>query len=543
MANRHLNFYGRVKRYNHNLSYRNFLSFEIGELRPIWLEDGVPGDTIQYKPEVRFYFAPLVFPVLSAFKARVDVWFVPNRLAIDDWENLITGGPDGQASPAYPSIRNVYHSLSGSNQGVFATMMTSQIGSNSSLLNDLGHPTITGMTGTDLQSDPYDLVPLYDFQFIYDENYRDEEKEASITSFGGIRRDLYDVCQDPTTMSMWELSLRSNLHHRVAWAKDYFTTASLKQQRGGDVPLLSGQIFKFVGGAPYNSNSSNIALAGTSTQIQPAGKLVATSDSGTAELQSVLTINGLRELYAASAWLNNNVVGGTRYREQLLNRYHVVYSDARLQVPELVGSCNIPVQVDVVTQTSATIPEPGSGDGVYALGDRTGKASVVGSGQMMTYSCEEFGYFIAILHVAPKAAYFQGIRRNLQREDRFDFWSPEFEKLPQRPIFNNEIYADANTLDPENGGTFGYTGIFNEYRFHNDEVHGDFQDSLLAWTTARKFSAVPSAVSEAFLRVDSNVQGNNRIFAAPLSEESHIYGVVNNIVLAKRLISNVEPKF
>lgn len=72
--NRHINYHGKVKLHNHNLSYRNFFSGEIGELRPVWLEDAVPGDIFQYKPEVRCYFSPLVYPVLSSMKARVDVF-------------------------------------------------------------------------------------------------------------------------------------------------------------------------------------------------------------------------------------------------------------------------------------------------------------------------------------------------------------------------------------------------------------------------------------------------------------------------------------
>lgn len=120
---------------------------------------------------------------------------------------------------------------------------------------------------------------------------------------------------------------------------------------------------------------------------------------------------------------------------------------------------------------------------------------------------------------------------------------PEFERVPQREIRNNEIYATLPYLNPEEGGTFGYTGQYNEYRHHNDEVHGDFQDTLLAWTMARKFSALPSVASSTFLRVDSDTEGNNRIFAVPDSDFAHIFGVVNNIVLAKREISNREAKF
>ena len=318
----------------------------------------------------------------------------------------------------------------------------------------------------------------------------------------------------------------------IAWAKDYFTTASLEQQRGGDIPLLSNPMWRTASGYSGMDGSPLLEFDLNNDAVF--------QDSAQEPLESVLTINGLRYLYAASAWLNNNVVGGTRYIEMIRTRYKVVSSDARLQRPEMVGSVSLPVSVDVVTQTSSTVDD---GDTVQALGDRAGKAAVVGAGKTLTYSAEEFGYLIGILHIAPKAAYFQGIRYNLQREDKFDFFMPEFQGVPQRPIRNNEIFAVASDLSPEASGIFGYTGQYNEYRFHNDEVHGDFQDSLLAWTMARKFSSVPSVSSSSFLRVDHDADGNNRIFTVPESEYAHIFGVVNNIVLAKREIVNREPHF
>lgn len=533
--NRHIKFHGDVRRYNHNLSYRNFLSGEIGEMRPVWLEDGVPGDTFQYKPEVRFYFSPLVFPVLSSMKARIDVFFVPDRLAWDEHQNFMTGGPDNSLNPPAPSVRNVYAAADAAGLGsLFTTWYYANVTNVNSLLGNLGHPTDPAFYqyGDGVyEDDPYILIPFYDFLYIWDEYFRDEEKEASITAPGGVRMDVYDLFTSGA--SFYQSPLLNGALPRIAWAKDYFTTASLEQQRGGDIPLLTNPMFQVVNGS-VPSGFTSLQVQGTSSG---EGNLVV---GGVGAAESVLTINGLSYLYAARNWMANNVIGGTRYIEMLRTRYRVVSSDARLQRPEMVGSININVNIDVVTQTSSTVDD---GDVLQALGDRAGKASIVGSGPTLTFSCEEHGWFIGILHVAPKAAYFQGIRRNLQREDKFDYWTPEFERVPQREIRNNEIYADPSHISPEDGGVFGYTGQYNEYRHHNDEVHGDFQDTLLAWTMARKFSALPSVASSDFLRVDSDPEGNNRIFAVPDSDFSHLFGVVNNIVLAKREISNREPHF
>lgn len=534
--NRHVKFTGKVKRYSHNLSYRNFFSGEIGQLRPVWLEDAVPGDTFQYKPECRIYFAPLVFPVLSSMKARIDVFFVPTRIAMKEFPNFITGGPDNNLNPLYPSMRNVHAAAAAAGtETLLEQIFDEGVQNYNSLLNDLGHPTITNFDASnDASDDPYDLVPLWDYLCIWDEYYRDEEKQASITAPGGVRLDIFDFFCDSGCQSAILNFLVSGGLPRVAWSKDYFTVASLMQQRGGDIPLLTNPMFQSVSGNPL-SGTTNFQLV----PVSGATNLGNAEDYVGESVQSTLTVNGVYFLKSAAKWLNNNVLGGTRYNEQLATRFHVVSSDARLQRPEMVGSIPLNVNIDVVTQTSSTTDD---GTDVYALGDRAGKASIIGSGKMLTFSCEEHGYFIGILHVAPKPAYFQGIRRNLQREDKFDFYTPEFEHVPQREIRNNEIYADGH-LSPEDGGVFGYISQYDEYRCHNDEVHGDFQDTLLAWTMARKFASLPSLASDKFLQVDSDPNGNNRIFAVPDSEFSHLYGVVNNIVTPIRLISNREPRF
>ena len=156
--NRHIRFHGKVRRFNHNLSYHNFFSGEIGELRPVYLEDMVPGDTFQYRPEFRLYFAPLVFPVLSTMKARLDLFFVPNRLAWNEWENFYTGGPSNALHPNYPSVRNLISALSGVNKTNFINWVSASSSNYNSLLNNLGHPYLVNPV---LSTDPYDMIPSY----------------------------------------------------------------------------------------------------------------------------------------------------------------------------------------------------------------------------------------------------------------------------------------------------------------------------------------------------------------------------------------------
>lgn len=531
--NRHINWARKVRRYDHNLTYRHFFSGNFGELRPCYLEDTVPGDTFKITPQVRIYFAPLAVPTLANIKCRIDYFFVPNRLAWDQFDDFITGGPDNNLNPAYPSIKNV-HDTNTDAPDVIEDWTVEAAANNNSIICDLGHPTITPTVGTTVTKDPMDLIPLYDYLLIYDEYYRDEEKEPYwFTQVAGIKADVYN-CWSSSAFAMAQYE-NGGTPLRIAWAKDYFTSASLYQQRGVDIPLLSGSIFKGINGSDIGSGTLYTLSVGGSGNSVP-GRLA----SNNVVLESTLTINGLYRLKALQVWCNRNVVGGTRYIEQMRYHHGVISSDARLQRPEMIGSCEFPVSIVPVTQTSAT---DDTGEVVYPLADRAGQAQIVGSAKTLTFSAEEYGYVIGILHVAPKPAYFQGLRRNLQRNNRFDFFWPEFENLPQQPIYKNEIWIKQDDADSlANTDPWAYQSMFSEYKLHNDEIHGDFRDSLLYWTMARKFNSMPSPSSNAFLKVDSDPQGNNRIFAVPGGQgDAHLFGVVNNIVIAKRPMKNYEP--
>ena len=78
-----------------NLSYSNALSFNMGELVPVYLEDCVPGDHFKITPDFYVKFAPMVFPILQRIEAKVMYFFVPNRIMWKRWEKYITGGKNG----------------------------------------------------------------------------------------------------------------------------------------------------------------------------------------------------------------------------------------------------------------------------------------------------------------------------------------------------------------------------------------------------------------------------------------------------------------
>ena len=85
-----------------NLSYEKKFDCDMGQLIPVMVDEMVPGDKFQIGNEIVTRFQPLVAPILHDVKVYVHYFFVPTRLLMEDWEEFITGGVDGESSATLP---------------------------------------------------------------------------------------------------------------------------------------------------------------------------------------------------------------------------------------------------------------------------------------------------------------------------------------------------------------------------------------------------------------------------------------------------------
>lgn len=102
-------------------------------------------------------------------------------------------------------------------------------------------------------------------------------------------------------------------------------------------------------------------------------------------------------------------------------------------------------------------------------------------------------------------------RWKFKTNDYYDYFNPSFQHLGEQAILDAELYAGSETPDNE----FAYTPRYNEYRFHANEMHGAFKDSLSFWTLGRIFADTP-ALNANFIYMQPSVF--NRIFAVDDSQ-------------------------
>lgn len=475
----------KVKFSKFDLSHGNKLTCNMGELVPILCEEVVPNDTFNLRAEVLIRLAPMVAPAFHSINAFVHWFFVPNRLLWnatkkDSWETFITAGKDGLQAPVVPYLLPDTYSIDGVEGG-------------GKLADYLG-VSYAARSVPGPGSEKISALPFRAYQLIYNEYYRDpnlsedlfdEDTPNFIRLDGGIVDSVVNL-----------LTLR-----RRAWEHDYFTSCLPNPQRGTAVPIPVS-----VGPAMRDDGLPEVlTLKSDDGMTIPGSGPLVVDETGKVKMQvesslayytsygSGLDVSGtmqdLRTANRLQQFLENMMRGGHRYIETILSHFGVRGKDATLQRPQFLGGGMQPVQISEVAQTS-------SSDDTSPQGNLAGRAISIGADNGVRFHADEHGWIIGILSVMPRTGYFQGLHRKFSRFDRLDYFWPEFANLGEQAVLNKEVYNDIT--DGRNDEVFGYIPRYAEYKYHNDEVHGDFKSNLLYWHLARKFDIRP-ALNAAFV--------------------------------------------
>ncbi len=471
------------KRNNFDLSYSSALTCQMGSLIPILNMEVVAGDKFKFKSDMLIRFNPLVAPIYQSIDAYTHFFFIPYRILWDNWEDFITGGKDNASTVSKPRI----------------TINPSK----GSLADYLGLPSNNKpMT--------VDAAPFKAYQLIFNEYYRDQNVTDEVyinTNFNGVLSS--------------ELTAPLIILRKRAWEHDYFTSCLPFAQKGPSVSLPNGtsniiadgtmRFSPFEAGALSTDSNGNLKSATNEKQYASGLKIDNPTSATINEFRRALAVQKYQELLARA---------GSRYTEWLKAFFGTSPADARLQRPEYLGGGKQPIYIQEVLQMSETA--------TTALGSFAGKATSAGSSRIITKEFTEPGILMGILSVIPHTAYYQGIPKMWTKTDRFDHFTPQFEHIGEQAVLNKELYFQGNeTTDSQ---VFGYLPRYAEYKYTNDEIHGEFRDTLKYWTLARSFSSQPTLSTE-FIQCSPS----NEIFAMP--DEQNLLVQIHHNILAKRKMS------
>lgn len=489
-----------MKRSKFSLSNYKNLSCNVGQLIPCGLTEVLPGDTMQQATAALVRLSPLLAPVMHPLHVRIHHWYVPMRLLWDEWENFITGGPDGMDDSEFPFIRLKWNGTTGSG----------------------GVGRLGDYLGTPVNQNDFDVsaLPFRAYALIFNEWYRDQDlvPEVGFSTESGRDNTTNDFILD------------------CAWEKDYFTSARPWEQKGPAITIPLGDTAPVVstGNVPHLSQdggSQNADLiwatdVGLNTDpALPVDDVIFGDETGLETDLSgatAITVQALREAMALQRFEEARARYGSRYVEYM-RHLGVRSSDARLQRPEYLGGGKQTIQFSEVLQTA---------EGTDPVGELRGH----GIGAMRTNRYrrffEEHGYVMSMLSIRPKTIYSQGSPRTFNRRTKEDFWQRELQHIGQQEVLNKELYAAHS--DPD--GTFGFQDRYDEYRRQESTVAGEFRDILDFWHMARVFSTDPALNSDFVTCTPTE-----RIFAA--QDNNVVYVMANHSIQARRLVAKTAKSF
>ena len=204
------------------------------------------------------------------------------------------------------------------------------------------------------------------------------------------------------------------------------------------------------------------------------------------------TINQLRQAISVQQYYEALARGGSRYREQVQAIWDVIISDKTVQVPEYLGGGRYHVNINQIVQTSG---QQGTND--TPIGE-TGAMSVTPINESsFTKSFEEHGFVIGVCCVRHNRSYQQGLERFWSRQDRLDYYVPQFANLGEQPVKKKEIMLTGDASDEE---TFGYQEAWADYRMKPNRVSGLMRSNATGtldfWHYADNYSTVPTLSQE-----------------------------------------------
>lgn len=478
-----------IQRSSFDRSHTYKTAMDCNYLIPFFVDEVLPGDTFNLKATLFGRLSTPVVPIMDNLYLDTFYFYVPTRLVWESWQkfNGEQENPGDSTSYLVPTV--------------------ACDGTSGSIYDYMGIPYLEGNGAAPGTKIEVNSLPFRCYNLIWNEWFRDENLQNSVTVSKG---DGPDLDTDFTLLK------RGKRH-------DYFTSALPWPQKGPGVEIPLGEFAPIVGGnkylptSPYSYNSGSPSLSGyhalqysdSSTdhayfssnnvpfgsQDDIGGSVVYTSGNlvplyADLSAASAATINSLRQAFQLQRLYERDARGGTRYTEILRSHFGVISPDARLQRPEFLGGSSQRVSINPVQQTSATDNTSPQGNlaafGLVSQRDSGFKKSFV-----------EHGYIIGLVNLRADLNYQQGLNRLWSRQTRFDFYWPVLAHLGEQAILNKEIFADGSSNDDD---VFGYQERYAEYRYKPNMITGKMRSTdpqpLDVWHLAQKFTNLPTLSSQ-----------------------------------------------
>lgn len=498
-------------------------TLDAGFIYPIYVDEIVPGDSMEINPTIFARLATPIFPLMDNLYADVHWFFVPDRLLWTNFEKFMGAQDNPGDSTDFLEPVCVSPASTGYTAG--------------SIFDYMGIPP--GVPDFSHRS-----APLRAYLAIWNAWYRDQNMQNSVA---------VPLGNGPDSPSSFMLLRRGK-------RPDYFTTSLPWPQKGAAVSIPLGT------SAPVKTSSSQMVSGAQATETYrmasdgstpPASNRVMAMNTGNVLDGSVAglsvaggmypsnlyadlagataaTINSLRQAFAVQKLFERDARGGTRYIESVLAHFRVQNPDFRLQRPEFLGGGSTPLVVSPIPQTSAAAAQP------TPQGNLSGMGTLLSSGHGFRHGFTEHGWVLGLLSIRADLTYQQGVERMWNHRTRIERYWPALAHIGEQAVLRKEIYATGVAVNDDT--VFGYQERYAELRFKPSRIAGLLRTSaagtLDSWHLAQSFSSAPT-LSATFIEENPPL---DRVVAVP-SEPKFIADMYFKVRHARPLPTFGQPGF
>lgn len=518
------------------------------KLRPVWIREIVPDQSIGGKCSTFCRLDPMTHPVFGRIKFVNRAFFVPMRILFKQWNDFIEQTPalDNPQAVYIPSIvptitRGAWFNEFLTPENGLTIYSQTDEDSPAFCIDQFSWPT-TGVTdvdpgyykltakGRELYNLLWSLGYRLNFGAIPQSKAWFDYSDSALPLYAYLKiwLDWYSPSEYIATES-WD-AIFSNIDGRtylsqivdlmkkatsVCYQKDYFTAAwknplgpSNNSAIGTSLNLKDVTITTNAGSSVRVADYNSPHLIGSGANSLPTG------------LPTYPSEYILDALKAATDYVKRYQLAGVRAVDRYLAEFGVKLPDTILNRSTYLGKTESIIDIGDVMQS---VESPDTPLGTYA-----GKGIGYGNGSFETLSFDkshgEYGYYMILSVPIPDVSYYEGLNRIVMHKTPLDFFHGDFDSLGCQAINVQEIISCNDELDVQNfhdsqltpESVFGFTSRYGEYKHDNDILSGRMildPAQYFNWHLFRKCNndSNATAIGSAFLQ--SQQSQFSRIFA------------------------------
>ena len=460
-----------------NMSQKFKFTSAAGQLLPVYFDFLHPGEKVRFSVDLFTRTQPLSTAAMADIDEFVDLFFVPAQKLYSPFNELFMGVSDFNSSLLDVSVLENEGNLvfpyltlnsdnwrKAANSGAYMPLVDAWVQNGQTyeryyygamrLCDHLGlNPYfITAPIGVDdvgSGTSAYNyhesiympsVNPMYfcAYQAIYYDYYRlsnwesNDNKAYNLDMF----QNNHDILASSNSAKRYAIRKWFNLHYRP-WQRDYFK--AVEPSPVVNSLGLAGFNYNYVG------NGENVT-----PQVQGVGQdLIFEASIGAYTGQQLTHYTGeegigvqdLKTMFAVQKMLAITGRAGKHYDDQVLAHYGFKVPRMATNEVYFLGSHHQQIHIGEVISTADTSEQDGS-----ALGTIAGKGYGKAVSEEINFTAPLHGILMAVYSCVPKLNYITNIDRLHTCNDRFDYYTPELDKLGMLPVFQYELAPTNNTL-------------------------------------------------------------------------------------------------